>query len=95
MVKLHKFNGVWYLTDKTVEPFEGLYTLYNGVPCMITFIDVVNNNCLINVLGMSKNIELDKIEIIIAEIDKLEVGDILSSINRLEVIDDKGRSYVK
>jgi hypothetical protein len=44
---------------------------------------------------MSKNVGFDSIQVVVRKIDETQLFDFLSMINRLEVIDDKGRSYVK
>jgi hypothetical protein len=95
MVKLQKIHTNWFITDSDDNPHEGAYVIFNGILTIVTSIDVENRTCLINIGGMSKNIGFESIEVVIRKIDEIYLFDFLSSVNRLEVIDEKGRSYVK
>ena len=95
MVKLQKVNNEWFVTDSLIMPYVGLPVLYKGIHAKVEFLDVENDVCIVDVIGMLKNTTLKTVEVIVYKVDEINTDIILQTINRLEVIDDNGRSYVK
>ena len=95
MVKLQKINNTWFITDSIIMPYIGLPVLYNGIATKVEFLDVENDVCIVEVMGMLKNTSVKTVEVIVNKIEDVYIGVILQTVNRLEVIDEKGRSYVK
>lgn len=65
MAKLQKLNNKWYLTDTNFAPDEGSSVLFKNIPTYASFIDELNELCIVTIDGMTKNVGFESIEVII------------------------------
>lgn len=66
MPKLQLLNDIWYLTDTKFAPHEGSSVLFNNIPTYTSFVDELNELCIVTIDGMTKNVGFESVEVIVA-----------------------------